>query len=122
MKKDNRGVVDADRNVGTRIRERRITLGLTQQQLAELVGVTYQQVHKIEKGINRVSAGRLAHIAEALGAPVGLFFDEDDSSDDMGSEGGEHERQRIMMRDWNTLPREQQTTLCALVRAMASTR
>jgi transcriptional regulator with XRE-family HTH domain len=48
--------------VGSRIRERRIMLGLTQQQLAEMIGVTYQQAHKYERGINRVSAGRLAEI------------------------------------------------------------
>ena len=42
-------------------------LGLTQHQMAELIGVTYQQAHKYEKGINRVAAGRLYHIAQALG-------------------------------------------------------
>ena len=41
------------------MRERRIMLGLTQQQMAELIGVTYQQAHKYEKGINRIAAGRL---------------------------------------------------------------
>jgi DNA-binding XRE family transcriptional regulator len=50
---------DIDRHVGARVRERRIMLGLTQQQLADLIGVTYQQAHKYERGINRVSAGRL---------------------------------------------------------------
>ena len=48
----------ADDHIGGRIRERRIMLGLTQQQLAEMIGVTYQQAHKYERGINRVSAGR----------------------------------------------------------------
>ena len=56
--------------VGGRIRERRIMLGLTQQQLAEMIGVTYQQAHKYERGINRVSAGRLYQIARALSVPV----------------------------------------------------
>ena len=50
---------DVDRHVGARVRERRIMLGFTQQQLADLIGVTYQQAHKYERGINRVSAGRL---------------------------------------------------------------
>ena len=53
----------ADDHIGGRIRERRIMLGLTQQQLAEMIGVTYQQAHKYERGINRVSAGRLFEIA-----------------------------------------------------------
>src|SRR6516162_9227930 len=61
---------DIDRHVGARIRERRIMLGLTQQQLADLIGVTYQQAHKYERGINRVSAGRLFEVAQVLGVPV----------------------------------------------------
>jgi transcriptional regulator with XRE-family HTH domain len=66
---------DVDRYVGARIRERRIMLGLTQQQMAELIGVTYQQAHKYEKGINRVAAGRLYGIARALGVEVGYFYE-----------------------------------------------
>ena len=50
-------------------------LGLTQQQLAEMIGVTYQQAHKYERGINRVSAGRLFEIARALSAPVSHFYE-----------------------------------------------
>ena len=66
---------DIDRHVGARMRERRIMLGLTQQQMAELIGVTYQQAHKYEKGINRVAAGRLYSIARALGVEVGYFYE-----------------------------------------------
>jgi transcriptional regulator with XRE-family HTH domain len=61
--------------VGGRIRERRIVLGLTQRRLAEQVGTTYQQVHKYERGINSVSAGRLYQLATVLKAPVDWFFD-----------------------------------------------
>ena len=66
---------DIDRHVGARVRERRIMMGLTQQQLADLIGVTYQQAHKYERGINRVSAGRLYEIAQVLSVAVGYFFD-----------------------------------------------
>jgi transcriptional regulator with XRE-family HTH domain len=66
---------DVDRHVGTRMRERRILLGLTQQQIAELSGVTYQQAHKYEKALNRVAAGRLYLIARALGVQVGYFYE-----------------------------------------------
>jgi len=66
---------DVDRYVGARIRERRILLGLTQQQLAELIGVTYQQAHKYEKGINRVAAGRLYEVARVLGVEPGYFYE-----------------------------------------------
>src|SRR5215218_8568584 len=68
-------VQDIDRIVGARMRERRIMLGLTQLQLAELIGVTYQQAHKYEKGVNRIAAGRLSSIAQALGVPIGYFYD-----------------------------------------------
>ena len=50
-------------------------LGLTQQQLAEMIGVTYQQAHKYERGINRVSAGRLYEIARVLNAPIPYFYE-----------------------------------------------
>ena len=74
---------DVDRHVGARMRHRRVTLGLTQQQMADLIGVTYQQAHKYEKGINRIAAGRLYSIAKALGVDVGYFFE------DVGKGGAE---------------------------------
>lgn len=66
---------DVDRYVGNRIRERRVMLGLSQQQMADLIGVTYQQAHKYEKGINRISAGRLYDIAQVLKVPVSYFYE-----------------------------------------------
>jgi transcriptional regulator with XRE-family HTH domain len=65
-----------DRHVGARIRKRRIVLGLTVQQLAELIGVTYQQADKYERGVNRVSAGRLFQIANVLSIPMSHFFED----------------------------------------------
>lgn len=65
----------ADRHVGVRIRERRVMMGLSQQQLAKLIGVTYQQAHKYERGLNRISAGRLFEIGQVLGVPVSWFFE-----------------------------------------------
>ncbi|TVR80150.1 MAG: XRE family transcriptional regulator [Rhodospirillales bacterium] len=72
---------DVDRYVGGRIRERRVMLGLSQQQMADMIGVTYQQAHKYERGINRISAGRLYEIAQVLRVPVSYFFDGIDSAD-----------------------------------------
>ena len=66
---------NADRHVGARIRERRLMLGLSQQQLATMIGVTYQQAHKYERGLNRISAGRLFEIGMVLGVPVAWFFE-----------------------------------------------
>ena len=64
---------DIDRFVGARIRERRVMLP-EQQQMAELIG-DYQQTHKYERGINRISAGRLFGIARVLKVPVGYFYE-----------------------------------------------
>ncbi len=57
------------------MRQRRIVLGLNQHRLAEMIGVTYQQAHKYEKGINRISAGRLYTIAQVLGVDIKFFFE-----------------------------------------------
>jgi transcriptional regulator with XRE-family HTH domain len=73
--KKSRSTGAIDDFVGARIRERRTMLGLTQQQLAEMIGVTYQQAHKYERGINRVSAGRLYEIARVLNAPITHFYE-----------------------------------------------
>lgn len=64
-----------DEYVGERIRQRRTLLGLTQEQLAAALEISYQQVQKYETGSNRVSAGRLYEIAKHLDVEVGFFFD-----------------------------------------------
>jgi transcriptional regulator with XRE-family HTH domain len=66
----------ANRHIGTRIRERRIMLGLNQRQLGDLIGVTYQQVNKYEHGVNALSAGRLYEVAHELSAPLEYFFED----------------------------------------------
>lgn len=64
-----------DRHVGQRIRLRRTLLGLSQEQLAERIGLTFQQVQKYERGCNRVSASRMFDLSCALEVPVSFFFD-----------------------------------------------
>ena len=64
---------DIDRHIGARMRERRVMLGLAQQQLAELIG-DLSAAHKYEKGINRISGGRLYMLTQALGVEVGYFY------------------------------------------------
>ena len=64
-----------DVHVGKRIRHRRWMVGMTQQQLAELVGIRFQQIQKYETGMNRVSASRLWDISEALSVPIDFFFE-----------------------------------------------
>ncbi len=66
---------DIDLHLGKRLRRRRRLLGLTQQQLADAVGVRFQQIQKYECGANRISAARLWALSEALEVPVGYFYD-----------------------------------------------
>ena len=109
-----------DNHVGGRIRERRIMLGLTQQQLAEVIGVTYQQAHKYERGINRVSAGRLFEIARALSAPITYFYE------GIGEEGPRqitlHQRMQLeIARNFTEIRNERhQEAVSQLARALAS--
>lgn len=64
-----------DVHVGKRVRHRRWLVGMTQQQLAEQVGIKFQQIQKYETGANRVSASRLWDIADVLDVPVSFFFE-----------------------------------------------
>ncbi len=64
-----------DIHVGKRVRHRRWLIGMTQQQLAEKVGIKFQQIQKYETGANRVSASRLWDIADAMDVPVSFFFE-----------------------------------------------
>ena len=64
-----------DKYVGSRVRMRRIMLGMSQEKLGEALGLTFQQVQKYEKGTNRVGASRLQQISEILQVPVSFLFD-----------------------------------------------
>ncbi|MBY5522908.1 helix-turn-helix domain-containing protein [Rhizobium leguminosarum] len=68
-----------DSYVGARIRMRRQLLGMSQERLAEQIGVTFQQVQKYEKGINRIGASRLQRIAEVLHTSPSFFFEQESS-------------------------------------------
>jgi transcriptional regulator with XRE-family HTH domain len=64
-----------DRHVGSRVRMRRVLLGMSQEKLGEALGLTFQQVQKYEKGTNRIGASRLQQISKALGVAPAFFFD-----------------------------------------------
>lgn len=64
-----------DVHVGSRIRMRRQLINMSQERLGELLGITFQQIQKYEKGANRISASRLFYAAKTLGVPVHFFFD-----------------------------------------------
>ncbi|MDQ0472367.1 helix-turn-helix domain-containing protein [Labrys wisconsinensis] len=64
-----------DRHVGSRVRMRRVLIGMSQEKLGEALNLTFQQVQKYEKGTNRIGASRLQQISNILGVPVSFFFD-----------------------------------------------
>ncbi|MBC7767398.1 MAG: helix-turn-helix transcriptional regulator [Phycisphaerales bacterium] len=70
-----RASTGVDRKLGERVRARRLEIAMSQERLAELLGVTFQQVQKYEKGANRIAASRLLDIATALGTPVARFYE-----------------------------------------------
>jgi len=65
-----------DVHVGSRVRFRRMLLGMSQEKLGEKLGLTFQQIQKYEKGINRIGASRLFDLAHVLGVPVQFFYEE----------------------------------------------
>lgn len=73
-----------DAHVGGRLRERRILLGLSQTRLGESLGLSFQQIQKYERGIDRISVGRLVHLAHVLEVPITYFFDELSQPGDSG--------------------------------------
>jgi transcriptional regulator with XRE-family HTH domain len=111
----------ADRHVGSRIRERRVMLGLSQQQLAQMIGVTYQQAHKYERGLNRISAGRLYEIAQVLNVPVSWFF-EGLSAESLPLEMTPRQRMCLeLARNFAAIDNEKhQEALSAMARALAA--
>jgi transcriptional regulator with XRE-family HTH domain len=64
-----------DTQVGNRVRIRRMLIGMSQEKLGDMLGLTFQQVQKYEKGVNRIGAGRLYEISRILGVPIDFFYE-----------------------------------------------
>jgi transcriptional regulator with XRE-family HTH domain len=64
-----------DVQVGNRVRIRRMLIGMSQERLSDLLGLTFQQVQKYEKGVNRIGAGRLFEVARILNVPIDFFYE-----------------------------------------------
>lgn len=75
-----------DVHVGSRVRLRRTLLGMSQEKLGEALGLTFQQVQKYERGVNRIGASRLFDLSRVLDVPIGFFFD--DMPPEMGGNQG----------------------------------
>lgn len=116
-----------DVHVGKRIRHRRWLAGMTQQNLAESVGIKFQQIQKYETGANRVSASRLWDIADALDVNVAFFFegiDQDGHGEGQAAEGapadilGDKEALELI-RSYYSIPENQRRRLFDLARVLS---
>ncbi len=114
-----------DVHVGKRIRHRRWMVGMTQQQLAEKVGIKFQQIQKYETGMNRVSASRLWDISEALSVPISFFFEGLEA--DTAMEGGKTlpgdilaDKEALeLVRSYYAIPENQRRQLFELARVLS---
>src|SRR5262245_29719058 len=109
-----RSPIPADIRFGHRMRERRMTLGMSQTDLGAALGVTFQQIQKYERGINRVSAGTLQKLAATLRVPITYFFDGPPSENNQPAivEGQDVERQdeSLRLQEISTLLRSEEHT------------
>lgn len=116
-----------DEHVGKRIRQRRWLIGMTQQKLAETVGIKFQQIQKYETGANRVSASRLWDIGEAMGVPVSFFFEGLRSGSKASPTGAENTPADLLqdkeamdlVRSYYAIPEAQRRRLFDLARVLS---
>jgi len=113
---------NVDVHVGKRLRHRRWMVGMTQQQLAEKVGLRFQQIQKYETGLNRIAASRLWEIAQAVEVPVSFFFEELGDTDRPAIEGDiliDMDAVQLV-RAYNAMPKEQRHQVFELARVLSS--
>jgi transcriptional regulator with XRE-family HTH domain len=110
---------DIDLHVASRLRTRRIMLGLTRKQLANSIGVTSTQTYKYETGGNRLTSGRLHQIAQALNTDVGYFFEGMDS--DVAFKPTQQQRLLLdLVRNFTAIPiRKYREVIVSMARALA---
>lgn len=112
-----------DKHVGTRVRQRRWMLGMTQTQLGESVGIKFQQIQKYETGANRISASRMWEIAKVLDVPVAFFFEGlEGQAADTGATLGDISTDREagdLVRAYYGIPETQRRRLYDLARALS---
>lgn len=112
--------------VGQRIRQRRCLIGMTQQQLAEQVGIKFQQIQKYETGANRVSASRLWEISDALAVPVSYFFEgvpdtpmAEPSHSGIPADILADKEMSVLLRSYYSMPENKRRSIVDLARAMS---
>ncbi|MDF1620264.1 helix-turn-helix domain-containing protein [Pseudothioclava nitratireducens] len=112
-----------DVHVGKRIRHRRWMIGMTQQQLADHVGIKFQQIQKYETGMNRVSASRLWDIADAVDVPVSFFFEglggENASQSEVSGDLLSDKEALALLRSYYAIPEAQRRRLFELAKVLS---
>ncbi len=114
-----------DVHVGKRVRQRRWMVGMTQQQLAERVGIKFQQIQKYETGMNRISASRLWDIADVLDVPVSFFFEgleDGEAAEKSGTVPGDllADKEALeLIRSYYSIPENQRRRLFELARVLS---
>ena len=120
----------ADVHVGKRVRHRRWMVGMTQQQLGDIVGIKFQQIQKYETGMNRISASRLWDIAQALDVSISFFFegfDGEESAAEAAIANAESHRGDLLadkealelVRSYYAIPEAQRRRLFDLARVLS---
>ena len=114
-----------DVHVGKRVRHRRWMVGMTQQQLGDIVGIKFQQIQKYETGMNRISASRLWDIAQALDVSISFFFEGFDQTGETGIPTAERgdllaDKEALeLVRSYYAIPEAQRRRLFDLARVLS---
>ena len=112
-----------DVHVGKRVRHRRWMVGMTQQQLADKVGIKFQQIQKYETGMNRISASRLWDISDALGVSISFFFEGLDArapaADELAGDIMADKEAMMLVRSYYAIPEPQRRRLFDLAKVLS---
>ena len=118
------GPREIDVHVGQRVRQRRVLCGLSQTELANAIGLTFQQLQKYERGMNRISASKLWQISQVLVVPVQWFFKEfvePKDEDDKRKESLQMKRETLeLVRNYVAAPADVQQKFLSLVKSIAN--
>lgn len=118
------GPRDIDVHVGQRVRQRRVLCGLSQTELANAIGLTFQQLQKYERGMNRISASKLWQISQVLDVPVQWFFKEfsDTKDEDEKRKDSFHMKRETLelVRNYVAAPADVQRKFLSLVKSIAN--
>jgi len=116
-----------DQHVGSRLRLKRTSMGMSQQKVAAALGLTFQQIQKYERGANRIGASRLYQISQILDVPVSFFFDEipepqteENTADQAPAPTNLADRKSLeFMKDWTHLSPQQKSAVHKVVKSMS---